>query len=486
MVNSKPFMIIDVGSYTISFTIYESLSRYLKPLTSRHIRASLGEGVLKTGKIKPENIAKARHAFQQAFVNAQLRKIPNQNVFCLATAALRMAKNGSEIIAQLESEFNTKITLLSGEEEAYYAALGILSEYPKADGIIGDLGGSSLELSWVEKGKVEKMHSLGFGHLTFQEISANRKEIKNFINQGLLTVPWVNRDRTPSLYLTGGAWRTIGRLHMSLDQYPIENVHHYKMKSFDALNFFDSLASLLPGEANGLREVDPDRQERMSVVALLALQLMRACQPQKVYFCANGLRHGYAYSLLNDVQKQEDQLEVGIRELGPQSKRGEKVLKWMSSIIKYQDDVVQKLVSAAVFMCDATVSDHPKYQALHALEHSARWPFMGISHGERAFLGLILYVRFGGKLDNPGCSKFVELLSPEFRELAEYFGHALRLACLMSDHDEKYLTKTSITPSEEGLVFKRNEEELIFQDDDVQDLFNRMNAYYLATKTKAA
>ena len=481
----SPFMIIDIGSYTISFTIYESLSRLLNPLVSRHARASLGEGVLATGNIQAANFEKARFAFEQALLHAELHSIPRKRIYCLATAALRMAKNGGDIVQNLEQEFKVDVRILSGEEEAHYAATGIISEYPDAHGIIGDLGGASLELSLVENRAVDKTQSLGFGHLTFHEVSSNRKEVKKLINKGLLTVPWVNRDRTPCLYLTGGAWRTIGRLYMSLNDYPIENVHHFKMKPFDAYNFFDSLASLLPGEGNGMPDVHPDRQERMSVVALLALQLMRASHPQKVVFCANGLRHGYAYDLLSDDQKQDDPLEIGIRTMAPAAPKGKKIIKWLNDLLKYQDNIVQKLVSAAAFMCDISKGEHPKYEAIHAFERASRWPFMGISHGERVFLGLILYVRYGGNLESPKCAKFLELLSPDYRKQAEYFGHALRLACVLAEHNEEYLASTSLTPGEEGLFFERPDT-LLFQDNEILELLDLVNTYYLTTKPRAA
>ena len=43
---------------------------------------------------------------------------------------------------------------LAGEEEAQLAALGVLSGIPSADGIVGDLGGGSLELVDVKDGVI--------------------------------------------------------------------------------------------------------------------------------------------------------------------------------------------------------------------------------------------------------------------------------------------------------------------------------------------
>ena len=67
-------------------------------------------------------------------------------MFAIATAAAREAKNGPEFIRQAELILGQKVRVLSGEEEAHFSALGIVSGYFDADGIVGDLGGGPFEL----------------------------------------------------------------------------------------------------------------------------------------------------------------------------------------------------------------------------------------------------------------------------------------------------------------------------------------------------
>ena len=52
------------------------------------------------------------------------------------------------------------IDVLSGREEARYAALGVIAGIPEADGVAGDLGGGSLELSEVNHDEVRFSSSL--------------------------------------------------------------------------------------------------------------------------------------------------------------------------------------------------------------------------------------------------------------------------------------------------------------------------------------
>src|SRR5690606_24425642 len=64
----------------------------------------------------------------------------------VATAAVREAEDGARFLERIREEVNLDVRLLSGAEEAHYAALGVIAGHPLAQGVVGDLGGSSLEL----------------------------------------------------------------------------------------------------------------------------------------------------------------------------------------------------------------------------------------------------------------------------------------------------------------------------------------------------
>ena len=71
----------------------------------------------------------------------------------VATSAVRDATNGAVFLARL-AEIDLDVELLSGEEEAAMAGYGVLAGIPNADGLVGDLGGGSLELTRVSNGTV--------------------------------------------------------------------------------------------------------------------------------------------------------------------------------------------------------------------------------------------------------------------------------------------------------------------------------------------
>ena len=78
----------------------------------------------------------------------------------LATAAARDAEDGGDFIREAEMICGVEIELLSGKREAKLSALGVVSGFHKPDGVVGDMGGGSLELIDVHK------HALGSGITT--------------------------------------------------------------------------------------------------------------------------------------------------------------------------------------------------------------------------------------------------------------------------------------------------------------------------------
>src|SRR3546814_12013073 len=94
-----------------------------------------------------------------------------QEVRCVATAAFRDAENGDEFIRRAR-EMGLEVELLTGGQEAVAAAHGVLSGIPGADGIVGDLGGGSLELARIRDGAVHETISLPLGVLRLPQISA--------------------------------------------------------------------------------------------------------------------------------------------------------------------------------------------------------------------------------------------------------------------------------------------------------------------------
>ena len=78
---------------------------------------------------------------------------------------LREAIDAKDFILEVENLFNTKLKILSGNEEAEYTAEGVKVGFKNVDGLVADLGGGSLELTKVENNIITDKTSLPIGVL---------------------------------------------------------------------------------------------------------------------------------------------------------------------------------------------------------------------------------------------------------------------------------------------------------------------------------
>src|SRR6185437_16639909 len=133
------------------------------------VLAGLGREVQSTGLLAPEAIRIALAALKR--FRALCDSLRVRKIWAIATAACRDAKNGRAFIAQAQRICRVRIEILSGRREAHLTALGISSGIHRPDGIVGDLGGGSLELIDIHGTRVKSGVTLPLGGLALQDIA---------------------------------------------------------------------------------------------------------------------------------------------------------------------------------------------------------------------------------------------------------------------------------------------------------------------------
>ncbi|NEV78350.1 exopolyphosphatase, partial [Rhodopseudomonas sp. BR0C11] len=146
--------VIDIGSNSVRLVVYEALARSLVTVFNEKALCGLGREVQTTGLLTKDAVSKALVALRR--FRALIRVMKVGKVFAIATAACRDAKNGPDFIAEAERICGVTIEILSGPREAKLSALGVISGVHKPNGVVGDLGGGSLELIDVRGNAVRK------------------------------------------------------------------------------------------------------------------------------------------------------------------------------------------------------------------------------------------------------------------------------------------------------------------------------------------
>jgi len=148
--SSRDIAVIDVGSNSVRLVLYRIEGRAIWTAYNEKVLAGLGRGTARTGRLSRDGVTQAIAALKR--FRAVLDGAQPDEVFTAATAAVREALDGPEFIARVRQETGLEIRVLSGEDEARYAALGVAAGAVNADGVVGDLGGSSLELTRINHG----------------------------------------------------------------------------------------------------------------------------------------------------------------------------------------------------------------------------------------------------------------------------------------------------------------------------------------------
>ena len=434
-----PVSVVDIGSNSIRLVIYEGMNRSPSILFNEKVMCGLGKGLAKTGRMDPASVERALAALHR--FKALSKQARASTMFALATAAAREASNGPDFIHQAEMILGQKVRVLTGEEEAYFSALGIVSGFHDPDGIVGDLGGGSLELIDVAGGMIGRGVTLPLGGIRLSEASGGSSAQARIVARKYLrTANVLKKGEGRAFYAVGGTWRSIAKLHMEVQNYPLHMMQGYELGFSDAMDFLSDVAAAKDGKDPAYAAISKARRNLLPFGAVALQEAIAIMKPSRIFFSAQGVREGYLFSLLPDREKARDPLIAAAGELAilrarsPEHAR--ELADWtgrmmpLFGVAETQEE--RRYREAACLLADISWRAHPDYRCLQALNLIAHGTFIGITHPGRAFIALTNYYRFEGLSDDAVSSSLAAIATPRLRELAKLVGGLLRVVYLFS------------------------------------------------------
>jgi exopolyphosphatase / guanosine-5'-triphosphate,3'-diphosphate pyrophosphatase len=308
------------------------------------------------------------------------------------------------------------------------SAYGVIAGIPDASGLVGDLGGGSVELVPVSGSQVGPAVSLPIGPLRLAEIADDEKRLRDAIDRELDTVSWLGGRQFGAFYAVGGAWRALARIHMEQESYPLHVIQQYTLSRGAAEDYLDVVARQSRKSLERVVAVSRKRLETVPFAARVLHRLLRRIQPRRVVFSAFGLREGHIFSLLDEKEQQRDPLLVGALAMAESHRRfgadGDELFQWAHPLYPDEDAEQRRLRHAAALLSDVAWAEHPDYRADQAARTALFMPIPGIDHDGRAFLAAILHARYGGA--DPGAT-VRRMLDEDRLAAARGIGLALRL-----------------------------------------------------------
>ncbi len=424
--------IIDIGSNSIRLVVYQGPARIPAILFNEKVLAGLGRGLAATGAIEPESMARAQSALARFARLA--REMDATRLRTVATAAVRDAANGSALIAHAKS-VGLDVELLTGEQEASAAGLGVISAFPDADGIVGDLGGGSLELVRVSSGAVGERVSFPLGVLRLGALRAKGEAaFEKHVARAIEKAGWTGKGRGLPLYLVGGSWRALARLDMELAGYPLPIIHGYEMDAEAIARLPGAMAGETKARLRAIPGLSSGRIPTLADAAAILSLLLRELGSTGTVVSSYGLREGLLYEELDAATRARDPLLVAARDEGRRSGRwpehGDLLDGWLAPLFDGDAPAAARLRHAACQLADVGWRANPEFRAERGVEIALHGNWVAIDAAGRAQVAKALHASLGGGATAP--EPLQRLLSKERIDHATAWGLAIRLGQRLS------------------------------------------------------
>lgn len=456
--NPRQVGVIDIGSNSVRLVIYEVWRAAFLPVFNEKVMAGLGEGLSETGRLSPEGVNKAFGALRR--FRAILDGLGVSTWQAVATAAVRDAGDGPAFASAAREALGTGVRILPGREEGRLSALGVRSGFAEVDGLVGDLGGSSLEFHAAGNGgAVGETHRLGPFALPDgldADPPALRKHVRAVLRESALLGAGAEQ-----LYAVGGAWRAFAKLHMSHTHYPLRVLDGYRMSADDVTRLSEAVtAQSASARGRGqLQKLVGRRAKHLMRTAIVLDETLRAGRIGAVVVSSHGLRDGVVAELVG--REDGDPLLDGItsyaRLLEGQVAFGAALARFVRPAIDPPGETAlppgdDRIIRAACLLADTGARFHPDHRATLVYDQVLRAPYAAISHRERAFLALAVAARYSRKVMPPASHK--GLIDSPARDRARRLGALMRVGAIFSGRSASILQAARLerTPADLRLV----------------------------------
>ena len=398
------FAIIDIGSNSVRMVVYDGIARAPLPRFNEKSFCRLAEGLDETGLLSAEGITRTLRAVRRFKAIADAMRVARVDV--LATEATRRATNGADLVAAIARETGFQTRILTGQEEANFATLGVISGFFRPIGLVGDMGGGSLEVAEAMDDRVgDKRSSLPLGALPVSSIlqkhgKAAKVEIDRILTDGLPT-----GLTSPNFYAVGGGWRALAKVYMAQIAAPLRVVHGFEVDAGALRAFAAKLWKTPTTELAILPGLPSRRAETLACSALVMERVIKHLAPQRVVFSALGVREGWLYAQLPTAEQYLDPLVEAAQSWGLPLARvpgfAYALAKWTDLLFPDETLAETRLRVAACAISDIAWRDQDELRAVESFRRVSQFPFIGLDHAERAWLAAVIHARYAGRANDP-------------------------------------------------------------------------------------
>lgn len=299
----KRLGIIDLGSNSVRLIIIDVGER-----NAHHLIENIKETVrLSSGLDEQGNLSEQAMAYAVETVGlfarfCEARKV--DRILAVATAAVRNAPNGHELIERIYARTGVKIQVLSGEEEAYLGYIGLINSTPFTNGLAADIGGGSVKLSGFASRLSKSAVVFEFGALTLAErynlkdrpAAENLQALEEFLELQFERV----RQMAPEQPLIGigGTFRSLARIYRRRSHYLPDITDGIEIPLAEVKAIYDTVSQMSLNERLQVPGLEPARADLIVAGSAMAVKLMETVDADKLIVSTASIRDGIFYKYL--------------------------------------------------------------------------------------------------------------------------------------------------------------------------------------------
>jgi exopolyphosphatase/guanosine-5'-triphosphate,3'-diphosphate pyrophosphatase len=301
--------VLDVGSNTVHLQVVDAHpGARPSPATNQKVELRLHEYLNKEGAITAEGVALLEESIADAVSHA--KDFQTEEILAFATSAIRDAKNGKDILDQINKKFEIDLQVLSGDDEAQMTFLAVRRWLGWSSGrlLVLDIGGGSLEIAVGDDERAEATVSLPLGasRLTREYLDSDPHTSKEIKALETFVLDSVKRDVPEDIMdhiadhfvATSKTFRTLARLG---EHWFDDNPKYLKINSLTKM--IPKLQDMSNKQRAELPGVSQSRARQIVAGAIVARTVMEKLHINELEICPWALREGIVLRWLDWMER---------------------------------------------------------------------------------------------------------------------------------------------------------------------------------------
>jgi exopolyphosphatase/guanosine-5'-triphosphate,3'-diphosphate pyrophosphatase len=303
--------LIDMGTNTFHLLIVEDRpGQPPHPLVRTKVGVRLGEGGISKGEIAPLPYARALQTVRGFKEEIELHQVTE--VRATATSAMRVSRNGPELVQDILQTTGIQVEVIGGEREAELIAKGIRQAVPlgQAKHLLMDIGGGSVEfiianedtLFWKQSFEIgaqrllDKFFPDPSGVFPREQLEAELEYLANTLAP--LTAAVAAHGPLASLVGSSGSFDTLADLSLGQVRREADLPPSTSLPLADFEQHFAQLLTLDHTERVALPGMFPMRADMLVVASIIVKYVLTTYGLTKINTSAFALKEGLLAELL--------------------------------------------------------------------------------------------------------------------------------------------------------------------------------------------